>query len=100
MSTLTPSRIAAEVEYFAEREQAARDEAADAEYERRERAFACVTFDDVLEQIAMLPAAKKNELMALWDGGARDRRHFEWKFCSTFSDAVESAASVYLAQGN
>lgn len=98
--TLIPSRTDDAIAFLSERAQAAVDEAADAEYERRERAFACVTFDDVLEQIAMLPAAKKAELMTLWDGGARDRRHFEWKFCSTFSDAVDAAAAVYLSEVN
>ena len=51
MSALTPSRIAAEVEFFTEREQAARDAAADAEYEREQAIERAVTFDDLLEEL-------------------------------------------------
>lgn len=100
MPILTPTRLAAEVEYFADRDQAARDEAADAAYERRERAADQVTFDDVLEQIATMDDWKKLELMSLFFGGSVDRRHFEWKFCAAFTDAFEAATDLRVAQGD
>lgn len=96
MSTVTSSRIAQEVEYFADREQALLDDRADAEYERRERAASRVTFDDVLEQLAGLPEAKKAELM---DAYGRDG-HFVWLLSTAFADSFEAAADLRVAQGD
>ena len=52
MSIFVYSRIAAEVEYFTEREQAERDAAADAAYDREQEIERAVTFDDLLEELA------------------------------------------------
>lgn len=93
---MTPSRISAEVDYFVERMQEQIDCEADVRAERRERAAAKVTFDDVLEQLAALPAATKAEMMRLYDN---DRRHFDWKLIALFVDGLEAATEVYL-KGN
>lgn len=97
MSTLTFRDPAAEVEYFTEREQAERDEAADAKDERRERAANRIVgadgFDAVVEQI---PAAKKAEIM---DAYGRDS-HFVWLLSTAFADAFETAADIRVAQGD
>lgn len=97
MSTLTPARIAAEVEYFTEREQAVRDARADAEYERRERAAGRVTFDEVLEQIAAMPEARKARIMKERN---RDTDIFEWAIRTMFEDAFEAATDLRVAQGD
>jgi len=55
MSIFVYSRIAAEVEYFTEREQAERDAAADAAYDREQEIERAVTFDDLLEELAQTP---------------------------------------------
>lgn len=93
---MTPNRIAAEVEYFTDRLQAQIDARADVEYERRERAANRVTFDDVLEQLAGLPDAKKAELM---DAYGRDS-HFVWLLSTAFADSFEAAADLRVAQGD
>lgn len=92
MST-TPSRIAAEVEYFTERSQSEIDELETAEYERRERAAQRVTFDDVLEYFAGLSDDEKASVMQWWD---KDRAHFNWKICSLFADGIEHSTKLYL----
>lgn len=98
--TLIPLRLSAEVDYFVDLTQQARDEAADRAAERRERAAARVTFDDVLEQLAALPEATKARMMVLYDGGAKgDRDHFAWKLVALFVDGLEAATNEYL-KGN
>lgn len=92
----TPSRLSAEVEYFTERAQAVLDNEADIAAERREAAAARVTFDDVLEQLANLPAKTKAEMMQYIDS---DRRMFEWKLYAMFIDGLEKATNAYL-KGN
>lgn len=96
MSTIPLSRIEQEVDYFADREQALLDARADAEYDRREHAANRVTFDDVLEQLAALPEAKKAELM---DAYGRDS-HFVWLLSTAFADSFEAAADLRAAQGD
>jgi hypothetical protein len=96
--TLTATMTA--VEHYTALAQQAADQAADRAYERRERAAARVTFDDVLEQLAALPEATKARMMELYDGGARgDRDHFAWKLVALFVDGLEAATDEYL-KGN
>lgn len=90
------SRTDDAIAFLTEREQAERDAAADEAYERRERASARVTFDDVLEQLAALPDAKKAELM---DAYGRDS-HFVWLLSTAFADSFEAAADLRVAQGD
>lgn len=72
MSTLTPSRIAAEVEYFAERAQAMADARADAEYERRCNAEQDVTFDELMEEaVSAISDDDKAEFMRCVASGDR-----------------------------
>lgn len=96
MHTLIPSHTDDAVAFLTERALAMADEHADAEYERRERAAHRVTFDDVLEQLAALPDAKKAELM---DAYGRDS-HFVWLLSTAFADSFEAAADLRVAQGD
>lgn len=95
MSTLIPSRTDDAVAFLTERAQAMADENADAEYERRERAAHRVTFDDVLQQLAGLPDAKKAELMDAYGDS-----HFVWLLSTAFADSFEAAADLRVAQGD
>lgn len=73
MSTITPNRIPAEVEYFADRAQAAADNAADREYERRERVERTVTFDDLAEEcVTGLTSGEKQRFMKALAGATHD----------------------------
>ena len=89
--SITPSRIASEVEYFVERDQAKIDDEQEGAYERRERAAERVTFDDVLEQLALIPDDKKEDLMRLW---VNPGEKFVWKLSYVFAAAFEAAADV------
>jgi hypothetical protein len=100
MSTLTLSFRPAEtddaVAFVNERAQAMADEAAEAEYERRERIERFVTFDDLLEELVALEGDKKREFMT-WVASA-DRAS-----CSCIlvelSHAKERIITRRLAQG-
>lgn len=96
MTPILPSRTDDAMAFLTERAQAEADQRADADYERRERAAGRVTFDDVLEQLAGLPDAKKAELM---DAYGRDG-HFVWLLSTAFADSFEAAADLRVAQGD
>jgi hypothetical protein len=75
MSTLTLSFRPAEtddaVAFVNERAQAMADEAAEAEYERRERIERFVTFDDLLEELVSTEAGKQRDFMIALASGDR-----------------------------
>lgn len=62
-TTFIPSRTDDAVVFLIERAQAALDAAADVEYDRRERAEAAVTFDDLLEELAGIDCNEQIEFM-------------------------------------
>lgn len=57
--------------------------------EAKEAAAREVTFDDVLEELTELPAAKKAYVMGSME---TDRRHFAYQLENLFADAVEKIA--------
>jgi hypothetical protein len=84
--TFIPRRLAAEVEFFAERAQAAADAAADIAWDREQRIERAVTFDDVLEELSV--GASNMDKYTFIRALAR----------STRADAAELFSIVYAAK--
>ena len=85
------------VEFLTDRMQAARDEAADAEYERRCAAEDAVTFDDLLEEMVSLHDATKAELMLAVASGDSASCAFVWL---ELSRAMDRVVARLLSEGN
>lgn len=92
----TPSRLSAEVEYFTERAQAEMDELETRAWERRERAEASVTFDDLLEELAGIQRYDQDEFMECL--ACADRQAAAQIFV-TLNAAKERIIKRRLAQG-
>lgn len=82
-------RLQAAVEFITESRQARANERAEAYDDAVERAAADLSFDDVLAQLAELPAQTKAALMR---AQTDDPSYFAWQLATLFGDAIEAAA--------
>lgn len=92
----TSSRIAGEVEYFAERSQAESDERALAHWEKEQRIEREVTFSDLLEELCELDESKRDDFMALIACGSNTALHW---IHVMLSDAKERIVKRRMAHG-
>jgi hypothetical protein len=97
-TTLIPSRTDDAVTFLTERAQASIDEAADAEYERREALERAVTFSDLLEELTTTVSAEDGaEFMECM---ADPHRHNLAQMYMTLDKAKERVIERRLAQGD